>query len=184
MRELSIAVSLIALWCLSSIVLRWRTNSVQRARIREAEGVLARHGMQAGSYMPDVGADDMELRHALEVIAGSGRIVLDRRGNVVGHLKPKAVAKKSPDTSDNWALMKIERVEEGKSPQGYECTEVAFSVIGTATNDEVLAAIGEVADDAFNVVYYGAPATGQFATIDWAPEVGKIVVIPTKLPHN
>ncbi len=81
---------------------------------------------------------------------------------------------------DSLVTLKIERVEESDSAQEFEFTIVEFSVTGKATKEEILAVIGEMADDACNVTYDVTTAKGKYATIDWTPEVGKTVVVPTQ----
>lgn len=57
-----------------------------RRRRQQAEAVLRRHGMMAQMYLASAGVGDPELADALDLVAGTGRIVTDHCGKLLGDL--------------------------------------------------------------------------------------------------
>lgn len=89
MHDLLVVVATIALCWMIERCIRWRQRLDDEARIGEAQQILEKHGLDAFFYMPGVDAEDPKLRQALDVMEYTGRIVIDRKGNVVGRLMPK-----------------------------------------------------------------------------------------------
>lgn len=89
MQKLWIAATAIAAYWAFERLVRWWQRRDNEARIAEAQRVLEKHGMDAFFYIPGFDAEDGELRRALDVMEYTGKIVLDRDGNVVGRVMPK-----------------------------------------------------------------------------------------------
>jgi hypothetical protein len=87
--DVLVVVATVALCWMIERCIRWWLRREDEERIRQALQTLAHHGMDAFFYMPGVDAEDEELRRALYLMEHTGRIVLDRDGNVVGRLMPK-----------------------------------------------------------------------------------------------
>jgi hypothetical protein len=89
MHDLLVALVAVALCWGAERLIRWWLRRDEEARIIEAQRVLEKHGMDAFFYMPGCDAGEGELRRALDVMEYTGKIVLDREGNVVGKVMPK-----------------------------------------------------------------------------------------------
>ena len=89
MQQLWIVATAIAACWASERLVRWWQRRDNEARIAEAQRVLEKHGMDSFFYMPGFDAEDGQLRRALDVMEYTGKIVLDRHGNVVGRVMPK-----------------------------------------------------------------------------------------------
>ena len=74
--------------------LRFWRRSEQNDRLRFASLVLRRNGMEAYSYLAAFGAEDAELRAALETFEHTGKVVIDKDGSMVGRLLPKVAAER------------------------------------------------------------------------------------------
>lgn len=89
MQQLWIAAAAIAVCWVTERLVPWWLRRDEEARIAEAPRVLEKYSMGAFFYMPGFDAEDGELRRALDVMEYTGKIVLDRDGNVVGRVMPK-----------------------------------------------------------------------------------------------
>lgn len=92
-----LALGALCAWIALDLALsRWRGHSDRKdmaRRERESEEVLHAHGLDAYLYLASVGVTNTELRDALAVLAGSGKVVLDRDQRLVGRLVPKTEPK-------------------------------------------------------------------------------------------
>ncbi|SIT41086.1 conserved hypothetical protein [Paraburkholderia ribeironis] len=89
MHDLLVAVIAVALCWGAERVTRWWLRRNEEGRIADAQRVLEKHGTGAFFYMPGFDAEDGELRGALDAMEYTGKIVLDRKGNVIGRVMPK-----------------------------------------------------------------------------------------------
>lgn len=71
-------------------LLRFYLKSENASNKTKAEKTLASHGMSAHLYLATVGQEDKVLRRALDQFSFTGHIILDKQGNVVGKVLPKA----------------------------------------------------------------------------------------------
>lgn len=67
---------------------RFWNLSQENTRRRAARLILKRHGLTAHRYLATIGAEDAELRSALDTFALTGYIITDSEGRMVGKLIP------------------------------------------------------------------------------------------------
>lgn len=81
----------VVLSCWIVWLIRFLRSSEESLQRGEANRILAANRMASFTYMASLGVEDPELRNALAKLEGTGKIVLDERGSVVGGLLPKVV---------------------------------------------------------------------------------------------
>ena len=69
----------------------WRQH-VSRLRMDAANRILNQYGLDAYTYLAAFGAEDGELRSALESFELTNKVIVDKNGNIVGRLLPKVKA--------------------------------------------------------------------------------------------
>ncbi|MGF6440571.1 hypothetical protein [Paraburkholderia youngii] len=85
-----VAGTLVVSWT-GDRALKWWLRRDQVAQLHAAHALLARHGLDAHRYVPGLGVRDPAMHGALDRVASSGMLIIDREGRLVGGLMPKLV---------------------------------------------------------------------------------------------
>lgn len=89
MERLLLIATGMGLALLADWMLRWWRQAEDARLHAEANQVLQANGLTAYRYLASFGLEDMRLRAALDRLAFTGHVVLDKAGVVVGRLLPK-----------------------------------------------------------------------------------------------